>query len=192
MPARKPNGLNTRHDLPADRAARERAESAVTPKTALTATPPAELTGHPRAIAVWRHTLKLYGETEARIVTAFDQGILIDYCKAVEELVELDELRAGSLESHTLMVKSLKALTAKLKKKDAKTVLAEQMAITEKLEMIMAQIIKLDGRIDRKRALIHTLRQSLYLTPRSRAGVAPAEREEEIRDEMSKLLDEIS
>lgn len=178
--------------MPADRAARERAESAVTPKTALTATPPAELTGHPRAIAVWRHTLKLYGETEARIVTAFDQGILIDYCKAVEELVELDELRAGSLESHTLMVKSLKALTAKLKKKDAKTVLAEQMAITEKLEMIMAQIIKLDGRIDRKRALIHTLRQSLYLTPRSRAGVAPAEREEEIRDEMSKLLDEIS
>lgn len=191
MPARKPTSLNVRHDPPADRAARADAEAAMTPRTALTSSPPAELKGHPRAAAVWKYTLGLYGETEARIVSAFDQGILVDYCLLVEQLVELDELRAQALESHAAMLKSLKTLTAKLKKKDAKTILAEQMAITEKLKMVMEQIVKLDGRIDRKRALIHTLRQSLYLTPRSRAGVTPAEREEEIKTEMDKLLEEI-
>ncbi len=161
------------------------------PRTALTVTPPAELKGHARATAVWRHTMRLYSQTQARIVTGFDQGILVDYCLLVEQLVELDELRRQSLETHAVMLKSLRALTAKLKQKDAKTILAEQLAITEKLEMIMAQIIKLDGRIDRKRSLIHTLRQSLYLTPRSRAGVAPAEREQETLDEMAQLLNEI-
>lgn len=192
MPARKPSSLNTRHDPPADRAARADAEAAMTPRTAIGTKPPAELTGHKRAISVWKHTLGLYGETEAKIICAFDQGILVDYCLLVEQLVELDELRAQTLATHAAMLKSLKELTAKMKKKDAKTVLAEQMAITEKLEMIMGQIIKLDGRIDRKRALIHTLRQSLYLTPRSRAGVTPAEREEEIKTEMDKLLEEVT
>jgi len=192
MPARKPLSLSQRHDPPADKAARAAAEATMTPRTALTARPPADLKGHPHATAVWKRTLTLYGETEAKIVTGFDQGILVDYCLLVEQLIELDNLRAQSLDSHKIMLKSLKTLTAKLKRKDAKTALAEQMAITEKLEMVMGQVIKLDGRIDRKRALIHTLRQSLYLTPRSRAGVAPAEREEEIKDEMSKLLEEIA
>lgn len=164
----------------------------MTPRTALTARPPADLKGHPRATAVWKRTLTLYGETEAKIVTGFDQGILVDYCLLVEQLIELDELRRQSLDSHGIMLKSLKTLIAKLKRSDPKTALAEQMAIAEKLDMVLGQIIKIDGRTERKRVVIHTLRQSLYLTPRSRAGVAPAEREEEIKDEMSKLLDEIA
>jgi hypothetical protein len=35
----------------------------------------------------------------------------------------------------------------------------------------------MDARLDGKRKLIYALAQSLYLTPRSRAGVAPTEKE---------------
>lgn len=40
-------------------------------------------------------------------------------------------------------------------------------------------VVKLDGRVDRKRDLLLKWRQSLYLTPRARAGVAPSKKEEE-------------
>ena len=93
MPARKPTSLSQRHDLPADKAARAAAESAMTPRTALTARPPADLKGHPRATAVWKRTLTLYGETEAKIVTGFDSDLIVKYCLLEEECVELAALR---------------------------------------------------------------------------------------------------
>jgi phage terminase small subunit len=43
-------------------------------------------------------------------------------------------------------------------------------------------VISIDTRIDRKGARLDTLRQQLYLTPRSRAGVAPAEKPPEEPD----------
>lgn len=193
MPARKPTSLvdRDRHQAAADREARASAESALTPKTALTDKPPAALTGRKVALATWARTVKLYGEIDGTIVTAFDEGILTDYCLLVEQLTELDVLRSDSLKSAEMIRRSLVTLTSKSKKKDAKTLLAEQLAIGEKLEAILDMIVKLDARIDRKRSLIHTVRQSLYLTPRSRAGVSPAERKEEIKSEMDKLLDEV-
>jgi phage terminase small subunit len=49
----------------------------------------------------------------------------------------------------------------------------------------------MDARLDGKRKLLHTLSQSLYLTPRSRAGVAPEQKEPEHDDDpMDKLLNE--
>ena len=49
----------------------------------------------------------------------------------------------------------------------------------------------MDARLDGKRKLIFSLAQSLYLTPRSRAGVAPEEKDgEEPQSDMDKLLDE--
>jgi len=50
--------------------------------------------------------------------------------------------------------------------------------------------VSVDQRMDRKGARLDLLRQQLYLTPRSRAGVAPAEREQEEEDPMEKLLNE--
>jgi phage terminase small subunit len=56
----------------------------------------------------------------------------------------------------------------------------------------MDALIKLDARVDRKRAHLHKLRESLYLTPRARAGVAPAAAQaEETPDEMEQLLGEV-
>lgn len=47
----------------------------------------------------------------------------------------------------------------------------------------------MDARMDGKRKLVFALAQSLYLTPRSRAGVAPTEKEpEEPKSEMEKML----
>lgn len=50
-------------------------------------------------------------------------------------------------------------------------------------------IVKLDARVDQKRKLLFSLRQSLYLTPRSRAGAVntPAE-EPEKEDSLDGLL----
>lgn len=52
------------------------------------------------------------------------------------------------------------------------------------------RLIKLDGRLDRKRALLLQYQQSLYLTPRSRAGVSPRRKgAPEPPDELTQLLD---
>ena len=49
--------------------------------------------------------------------------------------------------------------------------------------------VSIDQRMDRKGARLDTLRQQLYLTPRSRAGVAPSEKEKEEVDPIDRLLD---
>jgi hypothetical protein len=49
----------------------------------------------------------------------------------------------------------------------------------------------MDARLDGKRKLVFTLAQAMYLTPRSRAGVAPKQKEEEQpKNEMEELLNE--
>jgi len=54
-------------------------------------------------------------------------------------------------------------------------------------------VVKLDGRVDRKRSLLLQWRQSLYLTPRARAGAAPAKKEkEEAPDPLEMLLNDVS
>ena len=48
-------------------------------------------------------------------------------------------------------------------------------------------IIVLDARLDGKGKYLHSLEQSLYLTPRSRAGVAPVQKEKEKEDDLKKF-----
>jgi hypothetical protein len=61
------------------------------------------------------------------------------------------------------------------------------------IQNMLAEIVKLDARVDRKRALLHQWRQSLYLTPRARAGVpAQVKEEEEAPDELELLLRDVS
>jgi hypothetical protein len=56
---------------------------------------------------------------------------------------------------------------------------------------IFEQIVKLDARVDRKRATLHTWAQSLYLTPRARAGAAPPMKPAPVaKDEMEKILED--
>jgi hypothetical protein len=52
--------------------------------------------------------------------------------------------------------------------------------------------VSIDQRMDRKGSRLDTLRQQLYLTPRSRAGVTPTEKDMELEnDPMEKLLNEM-
>lgn len=183
MPASKPAGLNTRKDTKAARARRKAAESAVTPKRTLSAHPPAALTGHRPAAALWKEMIALYGELDAQIVSMLDMGLLVDYCLIMEQLAEMDALRVAAMKAwaraETRARKMLKVASAK-----------EAYQLQNSLNHAFDEITKLDARVDIKRKLLLTLRQSLYLTPRSRAGVAPAEKPpEKPKSAMEKMLD---
>jgi phage terminase small subunit len=185
MPARKPSALNTRHDTKRDRSARESGENALIPKTQLTREPPAGLKGHKRASATWKRIVGLYFETQGTIITAFDADVLVKYCLAEEELNELFALRAQikkAWDKHNKWLEKLKPTAENMKL---------YLSALDQASALLQRFQGMDARLDGKRKLIFTLAQSLYLTPRSRAGVAPPEKEpEELQDEMSKLLDE--
>ena len=186
MPARKPASLNSRNTSKEIRQEREAGESALTPKTALTAATPVRLRGkdHARAAATWKRTLNLYAEIDGQIVTAFDYDLLIKYCLLEEECYELESMRKEikkDWESNTTQAKKIKVNDKNIK---------EWVAMWGIVNALFGRFKEMDARLDGKRKLLHTLSQSLYLTPRSRAGVAPSEREEiEPEDEMAKLLE---
>lgn len=184
MPARKPASLKTRHDTKQERSARESAEAALNPTTQLTREPPADLKGHEHARKTWKRLVSLYFETQGTIITAFDADVLIKYCLAEEELLELFALRKSIRklwETHTKLLAKLKP--------DNKNLKAYFGAVAA-ANALLQRFQGMDARLDGKRKMIFSLAQSLYLTPRSRAGVAPAEKpQEETQDEMSKLLD---
>ena len=184
MPARKPRDLHNRHDTKADRQARADHESSVDPGGGLPMSAPARLVGHPVAEAAWRRLMRLYSEMEAAIVTRLDMDLLIDYCVLLEQISEIDKMRSVAYAVWLTLAGAHEELL-KRKERDA----AAEMAV--KVTGAFDAVIKLDGRADRKRALALQLRQSLYLTPRARAGVAPAKKEEpEPPDELEQLLNE--
>jgi hypothetical protein len=185
MPARKPSNLSTRNDTKADKDRRQRAEQSFTPKTVLSKTPPSALQGHAQARGVWSRLVGLYFETEGTIVTAFDADLLIKYCLAEEELIELLKLRAEIKklwDTHSKWLAKLKPAPDLLK--DYFNALAQAAALLQRFQ-------GMDARLDNKRKLIVAMAQSLYLTPRSRAGVAPPEKPpEKPKSEMGDLLED--
>lgn len=184
MPAKKNSSLNKRHDTKKDKQARESAEAAMAPTTKLTLKPPAALTGHKVASATWTRLLRLYDETKGTIITAFDEDVLIKYCLAEEELTELAGLRRVIFQTWNTHLKWLNQFKPKGDQiKDYLGALAQANALLQRFQGI-------DARIDGKRKLIFSLAQSLYLTPRSRAGVAPTEKPPEApKSKMDELLD---
>lgn len=160
----------------------------MTPKTELSAATPVRLRGknHAYGAATWKRMIKLYQEVDGRIVTAFDYDLLLKYCLLEEEIVELENMRRtmkADWESNAKIARSLP------KPKDADSS-ASYSAFWEIVSALYGKFQGLDARLDGKRKLLHTLSQSLYLTPRSRAGVAPAEKEAKRDDDpMADLLD---
>ena len=183
MPKVKPAALNRRHDTKAEKADREAAESAMVPTTKLGPKPPSALHGKKYASAGWKRLLSLYDETQGTIITAFDEDILIKYFLAEEELVQLANLRNSIFklwEAHLKLLQKLKPDKDNLK--DYFNALAQANALLQRFQ-------GMDARLDGKRKLVFALAQSLYLTPRSRAGVAPQEKEpDEAPSEMDDLL----
>ncbi len=185
MPAPKPTSLNSRNASKAQLDARKSAETALMPKTAITAAIPARLRGaaHTQAAATWKRVIGLYLETEGKIITAFDQDLLIKYCLLEEELIELEKLRKQIKDDWEAQSKAAKKI------KPNPDTLKDWVNMWNVVNALFQRFQGIDARLDGKRKLLHTLSQSLYLTPRSRAGVAPAEIEDQVDDDpMSALL----
>jgi phage terminase small subunit len=218
MPARKPASLIEKHETNAEKEARTSRESALRPKQALPAAAPARLNGHPVAESVWRRIMRVYGEIEGEIVTRLDQDLLENYCLVLDQLVEMDQFRKKATEIchelETRMVELNTRLRELRSAQDAAKKSVEEMGsdptdevgkIEAKIEKVSDQylavlmkaanasdsVVKLDSRVDRKRALLINMQQSLYLTPRARAGTAPTEKEKEPpKSAMARLLGE--
>jgi hypothetical protein len=161
-----------------------------------------------------------WAEIEARVVTRLDMDLLVDYCLLMEQTAELDLMRKTTYRQwlelgsahDTAIAEALKAKrAAEAATEQAKATDGElpergpgSLAEVEKWEEKAIQlagtcldafeaVVKLDSRVDRKRSLLLQWRQSLYLTPRARAGAAPEKKEkEEPPDPLEPLLDNVT
>lgn len=220
MPARKPVDLHTRHATKAEKAARVASEDAMTPARGLPMAAPARLAKHEQAATIWRRLVRLYSELESEIVTALDQDLLIDYCILMEQIGELDMMRKSAFQAwlelglaHDQAKKQAREAAASAKEaqrfaNETGALMPEKgpgsLAEVDKLEGKILDlaiactnafdaVVKLDARGDQKRKTLLQWRQSLYLTPRARAGTAPTKREEEPeQDPMDALLGEVT
>jgi phage terminase small subunit len=183
MPAKKPLSLNQRHSTKEELQERESAESAMTPVTQLNSKPPALLQKRPYAIATWKRLIKLYDEVAGTILTAFDEDLLVKYCLAEEEMQELYTMRSEIKAMWTIHAKWLNNLKPKADN------LKDYFKALEQANALLQRFQGMDARMDGKRKLFHSLAQSLYLTPRSRAGVAPTEKPKENPDGFGKEFD---
>jgi phage terminase small subunit len=185
MPARKPSSLHTRHSTAAEKADRNQQESALRPDRPLPMEAPVRLKGHDLAAAAWRRLMRTYSELEGEIVTRLDQDLLIDYCLLLEQLHEMDKMRKTAQQAWQDLEARRLAMIEE----------GEHEAATKLVDKVLEacdMVVKLDSRVDRKRALLLQLRQSLYLTPRARAGVAPSKKEAEPeKDPLEMLLDNV-
>jgi len=168
MPARKPKDLNTRAETKAARARRADGETALTPRRPLTAVPPSQLTGDV-ARRTWVEIVSIYLMLDARIISLLDMGLLLDFCEASQQLAEMDAMRTDAITNYH------NAQAARDKANDATDIKIFAM-LTNAVNWAFDNSVKLDARVDQKRKMLHTMRQSLYLTPRSRAGFIPEEK----------------
>lgn len=179
MPARKNSTLNKRHDTKEEQAARATAEAAMTPSTSLPLKPPKVLNGHKVAKETWARVVGLYNEIDGKIATSFDSDVLVKYCLLEEEVIEMAKMRDAVKKDWDTNRKRANKL------KDA----IERVKSFELVNALLTRYQGMDARLDGKRKLLHTLSQSLYLTPRSRAGVEPPTKEPDTpKSEMEGLL----
>jgi len=188
MPAHKPPSLNKRKDSKQARAARVDLESMVTPATELTIDPPVELKDKKIACSVWVRVLTLQSETQAAkdgapIITAFDERSLIMFCKMVEE-ERILETKLSKLD------KAQDELHSKVNKiKPTKDNLKDYLSLWAQFNGLTSNFKGMSARLDAHRSSMHEIAKSMYLTPASRAGVSPTQKEPEAPpSEMEKVL----
>jgi len=182
MTRSKPSSLVVRAESAADRAVRLAREKAVTPARPLPKNPPAALKDHPTARRAWRYLAARWDETEGTIVTSFDLGIVSNFCLAIEQFAELQKMRDAAYR-----------LWLELSEAQSAAGPEDKISLAIKTVYSFDMILKIDARLDRKSDLLHKLGQSLYLTPRSRAGVAPTPQTAAPEpDELEQLLDKLT
>lgn len=183
MPARKPQALHTRHATKSELEERAAQEEMLQPGRSLPVEP-ARFADHQVAGATWRRLMREFNGVEGVIVTRLDMDLLIDYCLLEEQITEIDKMRGMAYETW---------LTLSKKYKMVKELGEDEEAVLMAIKVVGAfdAILKLDGRADRKRDLLLKMRQSLYLTPRARAGTAPkGKKEEPPEDPFEKMLND--
>lgn len=176
----------TRAETKAKKAERAQKEDELRPKRGLPKDAPAHLKDYPVAQAAWRAVMREYNSLEREIVTRLDFDHLVDYCMLQQHLSEIQHIRELALQvcqklsnEHTRLLSEGKA--------------DEAITIAIKIVGAFDAIAKFDTRAERKRALIKQWRESLYLTPRARAGTVPHPKEkEEAPDDMEQLLDDVT
>jgi phage terminase small subunit len=184
MPAAKPQGLHTRHATKPEIEQRAAQEEALTGGTKLPAMP-AQLKDHPVAQATWRRMKREYDKVEAVVVTRLDMDLVTDYCMLEEQKSEIDQMRRAAFTSMQVLAKELEQLRKKGDIENAAKVASRVIDATN-------EVVQLDSRADRKRDLLMKLRQSLYLTPKARAGAAAKTKSKDPpEDPFERLLDKL-
>jgi phage terminase small subunit len=196
MPARKPAGLRNRAETKAETAARIANEASMEPERGLSVQAPARLKDHQVAQATWRRMMRTYGQLKATVVTRMDIDLLVDYCLVMEQLQELDRMRKVAYQLWLELGKRHDKILQESKQIEdpdaAEGKEEEAIKLATKVLDAFNAVIKLDGRVDRKRDLLLKWRQSLYLTPRARSAAVPAKKEKpEEPDELEQLLDDV-
>ena len=130
--------------------------------------------------------MRRYSELEATIVTGLDWILVENFCLAVQQYDELINMRRSAYQIWEKLDKALEEL-------NEETPAEDQVKMWMKVGGALSDATKLDARIDRKAALLHQLGQSLYVTPRARAGTAPKPKDkEEPPDDMEQLMDDVT
>lgn len=126
----------------------------------------------------------LYMEIEGKIATSFDEDLLVKYCLLEEEALELADMRKTIKKEWEDQLKAAKRFKPNSKE------IKEYVKMWEIVNALFQRFQGMDARLDGKRKLLHALSQSLYLTPRSRAGVEPPMKEpEKPKSDMDELLE---
>lgn len=187
MPAKKHSSLIVRHSTKDEKKDRLSQESAMTPIEMLSLEVPPALQGerYRYAAGVWIRCIGLYLELQTMLATPLDENLLIKYCKAEQQFVEIEQFRNEKIEE----LISTREKARKIKLTGNVKQLKEWRQIQTTINEMEKNIASLDARLDAKGKYIHSMQQSLYLTPRSRAGVSPQKKREEVIDLFSKQFD---
>lgn len=187
MPAKKPLALIVRHSTKDEKKDRLAQESAMTPIEMLSLEVPPALQGerYKYAAGVWVRCIGLYLELQKMLATPLDENLLIKYCKAEQQFVEIEQFRDEKIKE----LASIREKAGKIKLTSDAKQLKEWRQVLMAINDMEKNIAFLDARLDAKGKYIHSMQQSLYLTPRSRAGVNPQKKREEVVDLFSKQFD---
>ena len=189
MSARKSFLLSKKNLTKAEREAKRTAEERLSPAEKLSVDPPAALKKHPIAAAMWKRIMKRYASIEGELVTAFDENILVRYVLTSEEVEWLKGIRSA-VEAEYIAIEKIVSKNRNVKLTDA--TYKAYIKLLESYHAVLARLVSIDARVDSKNKFLQTMEVSLYMNPRSRAGVAPdpANIEDEDMSEMDKFLNE--
>lgn len=172
MPAPKPVDLHKRHNTKAEIAERKKTEAALHSERGLSINVPAIIKKDKVASATWRRLIREYNRLEAELISRLDFDLLIDYCHVMSQTEQLDRMRSNSYEVWKFLSEQ------RVRFIEEKNFI-EALALIDKIQKSYDVIIKIDARLDAKRKLAFSIRQSTFMTPRSRSGVKPPQDQEQ-------------